>query len=248
MAVRGVLLDIDGTLLDTTSAMLHAGRVAFADLWPDTDEATLEGLSTRFRVDPGGHFARYTTGELSFAQMRQARLADVAEHLGRPLEAGAYDAFERAYRPAFGAAQRVFEDVEPFLAGCRAAGLVVGALTNSSAEATDQKLSVLRMWDRFEQVVTRDSLGFGKPDRRIFEHGCELLGTRAEQTAYVGDELVADALGARDAGLWSWWLRRPSPRAETDADGPDPAGVSVVTGLHEIDWGSPPPHLRCAPE
>jgi putative hydrolase of the HAD superfamily len=58
-------------------------------------------------------------------------------------------------------------------------------------------------------LVGVDTLGFGKPDPRVFAEACRRLGTEPARTAYVGDELDVDARAAVAAGLRGVWLARP---------------------------------------
>ena len=77
-------------------------------------------------------------------------------------------------------------------------------------------------------LVGVDTLGFGKPDPRVFVEACRRLGTAPERTAYVGDELDVDAVAARAAGLLGIWVDRPGGRRLplTDAE---IAAADVVT-------------------
>ncbi|WP_265447580.1 HAD family hydrolase [Flexivirga meconopsidis] len=240
LPVHAVLLDIDDTLLDTTAAMIGAGEVAMAAVWPDESDVWRQAAARRFRSDPGGFFKRYTAGELDFEQMRAARLAEVGAAQGRSLPDDAIDVYEAAFRPAFLERQRVYDDVLPFLDACAAAGLRFGALTNSSAAATQSKLSALGLEGRLGPVVTRDTLGVGKPDPAVFRHAVAELGSDPSRTAYIGDEFEADVLGPARAGLQPIWLRRPrhtevghAPDAAiSDATAPD--DVPVITGLDQL--------------
>ncbi|MCE1178865.1 MAG: HAD family hydrolase [Micrococcales bacterium] len=81
----------------------------------------------------------------------------------------------------------------------------------------------------FEALVTKDTLGFGKPDGRVFRHACGLLGRDPGDVVYVGDELDFDAIGARDAGLVGVWLDRRGRWDGTDI------GVPVIGSLDEVD-------------
>ncbi|MDE9367831.1 HAD family hydrolase [Luteipulveratus sp. YIM 133132] len=239
-AYDAVLLDVDDTLLDTSRAMIAAGAVALRELWPGRDDGWYQAASERFRVDPGGHFRRYTEGELDFEEMRAARLREVAAAYGLGYPDAGHDRFEAAFRPAFRAAQRVYDDVRPFLARCAAAEVAVGAVTNSSAAATADKLDAVGLAEDFAVVVTRDTLGFGKPDARVFAHACGSLSVPPERTVFVGDELAADVRGAADAGLRACWLRRPA--AVVSAHAPDltqasstaPEGTLIVSDLNAI--------------
>ncbi|TWE12207.1 HAD family hydrolase [Rudaeicoccus suwonensis] len=241
MPIRAVLLDIDDTLLDTTTAMVEAGAIAMAAVWPDEDPAWRLTASRRFRSDPGRFFARFTRGELDFERMRRLRLEEVALATGRVLPADGHASYERAYGPAFAASQRLYDDVLPFLARCSAEGIAVAALTNSSQSATDPKLQATGLVGRLGPVVTRDTLGFGKPDPRVFARACDLVEVAPGETAYVGDEFEADVLGSMAAGLAPVWLRRP--RSGENAHVPDggvpdlaaPAGVPVIASLTELE-------------
>lgn len=46
-----------------------------------------------------------------------------------------------------------------------------------------------------------------KPRRHGFRHAMRLLGTETVQTAMIGDQLLADILGARRTGVYSIWVR-----------------------------------------
>ena len=82
-------------------------------------------------------------------------------------------------------------------------------------------------------MVTRDTLGFGKPDPRVFAHACKEIGTLPEETVYVGDEYDVDVVGALGAGVRTVWLVR---------DGGDPGfladarerEVPVVSTLDDL--------------
>jgi putative hydrolase of the HAD superfamily len=55
-------------------------------------------------------------------------------------------------------------------------------------------------------VLASADLGAQKPDARAFEALLDALGTKAENTWYVGDDPRCDVNGARDAGLRGVWL------------------------------------------
>lgn len=220
--------------------MIAGARASLAAIHPEATESDLDVAAVRYRTDPGGFFVRYTSGELDFDTMREARLREVESHFGWEQHPDGSRRFEEAWKPAFGAAQQMYPDVEPFLERCRAAGSAVGVLTNASDGMTTHKFDALGLTGRFDVVVTRDTLGVGKPDPKVFRHACEQVGCAPGEAAYVGDELVSDAVGAHDAGLWSWWLQRPTrgrgsvvPDADLRSQ-PVPDGVEIVASLDEV--------------
>ncbi len=52
----------------------------------------------------------------------------------------------------------------------------------------------------FRVILDSGRLGFGKPDRRIFELAREGLGVAMHEMVHVGDSEKADIVGAKDAG------------------------------------------------
>lgn len=231
--VSALLLDVDDTLIDTRGAMIAAAEAAVADLWPDLGPEVRRAAATRFHADPSGFFGRFTRGEMSFVEMRQARVADLVEAFSLAMVHQVNGRFDDAYAPAFSASVRVFEDVWPLVRTASEAGIPMGLLTNSSAQHTRQKLEITDLTGVFVVVATRDTLGFGKPDARAFHHACGLLGMAPAQTLYVGDDLEIDAIGARDAGLRAAWLQRDpaDPRGAARARA---CGIPLVGSLSEV--------------
>jgi len=72
-----VLLDVDDTLIDTRAAIVAAGEAAVAELWPQAGPEVHHAAAVRFHADPGGLFLRFAAGELSFREMREARIGDL---------------------------------------------------------------------------------------------------------------------------------------------------------------------------
>jgi putative hydrolase of the HAD superfamily len=74
--------------------------------------------------------------------------------------------------------------------------------------------------------VTTDTLGFGKPDPRVYLEACRLLGSEPDGVVCIGDSIEWDVLGARAAGLRAVWLDRAG-RGTREA-------VARVRGLDEV--------------
>lgn len=232
--VTGVLFDADDTLYDTRSAMHRAGAEAASTLWPSADPDRVARAGIRFRDDPEGHFAAYTRGEVEFAEMRRARIAEIATWLDQPLDDDLWGAFEAAYEPVFLGALTAFEDVAPVVAALRGSGRAVGVLTNSSGAYTAAKIGATGLAHHFDIVCSTDTLGYGKPDPRAFHEACRQLGTDPASTLYAGDELHTDPLGAADAGMPAAWLVRDGVPDRADAQLVAGRGVPVVKDLHEV--------------
>src|SRR6476469_7048972 len=206
--VRAVLLDVDDTIVDTQEAMVAAGTEAAAAIWPYRSGVDHRAMAQRYYDDPERWFPRYASGDVPFDTMRSGRLAEVAVAFGLEVPDGAHRSFEDAYAPAFRSAQRLFPDVPGLLSAAGQEGLPVALLTNSAHAPTRVKLEALDLAERFEVVVTTDTLGFGKPDARVYLEACRLLAAEPAQVVCIGDNVEWDVLGAEAAGLRAVWLDR----------------------------------------
>ena len=225
--MRGVLFDVDDTLVDHSGAQRVAIVDYLASLGLDHDAAAVG----RWLAVEERHFGRHLTGELTFQGQRRARVREMlAAHGGADLDDATADAWFAGYTTRFEAAWTTYDDVGAALDMVVSRNLALGIVTNVDADYQRRKLKVVGLGDRFDVVVGLDTLGFGKPDPRVFRHACELIGTQPRDTVFVGDRLDHDAVGARDAGLHAVWLDRSGIEF---SDIPD--GVTRVASLGELE-------------
>jgi putative hydrolase of the HAD superfamily len=59
-----------------------------------------------------------------------------------------------------------------------------------------------------DTVVSSAAVGLHKPDPRIFELACELVGVAPVEAAHVGDHQYADIVGAESVGMTSVLIDR----------------------------------------
>jgi putative hydrolase of the HAD superfamily len=149
----------------------------------------------------------------------------------RPLLARAYEA--AGYEPARAlelaeAAQRLyvdptvgwtlFEDTLPTLERLSLAGWTHAILSNHVPELR-RIVSALGLDEHVGFVSCSAETGYEKPHERAFASVLEPL--RPAEAWMVGDNIVADVLGAEAVGLPAVLVRRPDPRAERYADSLD---------------------------
>ena len=228
--VRGVLLDVDDTLVDTRAAFRTAiGAVVRRWLPPpagDPGAAEAQALA-HWVLDDTGAFAAYTRGELTFSEQRRIRADRLHAHLGGPaLDDADFARWEETYDEAFRGAWRAHPDGAALVRSLRALGVPTGAVTNASGAYQRDKLAAVGLAD-LPVLASMDDLGRGKPDPEVFHLACRRLGLPPSQVAYVGDELDVDARGARDAGLVGVWLDR-------HGTGTTPPDVPVVRDLTAV--------------
>ncbi|MEN3345521.1 MAG: putative hydrolase of the superfamily [Arthrobacter sp.] len=212
--VRGVLFDIDDTLVDLEFAMTAALRDVSEHLLPELDEAGWDKFGRIFTRETTHIYDRYLAGELSFNEQRLLRGRAALGHFGVEL-----DEDEQAHHwvSSYASRQhgyiRAFDDVTPMLDALDAAGVPYGAVSNNVHDYQRVKLDAAGL-ERIRILVGTDTVGVPKPDPAIYLEGVRRLGTAAGETLYVGDNRLLDAEGSVAAGLLGVWLNRggePAP-------------------------------------
>ncbi|QDW30123.1 HAD family hydrolase [Arthrobacter sp. KBS0702] len=212
--IRGVLFDIDDTLVDLEFAMTSALRGVSEHLLPGLDEAGWERFGRIFTRETTHYYDRYLAGELTFNEQRLLRGRAALGHFGVELEEGeqahhwvsSYASLQHSYI-------RAFDDVAPLLDALDAAGVPYGAVSNNVHDYQRVKLDAAGL-RRIGVLVGTDTIGVPKPDPAIYLEGVRRLGIGPGETLYVGDNRLLDAEGATAAGLLGIWLNRngePAP-------------------------------------
>jgi N-acetyl-D-muramate 6-phosphate phosphatase len=178
--VRGVLFDLDGTLLDTApdmAAALNRLRVAegldalpFGQIRPLVSHGAPRLLKFAF-ADPGPE---------RYALLRQRFLED--------------------YRKALAVETRLFAGFEAVLSEIERAGLRWGIVTNKPGWLAEPLLSEVGLAARCACLVAGDTLAERKPHPLPLLHAAQLLGLEPEHCVYVGDA-ERDVQAARNAGM-----------------------------------------------
>ncbi|SEI57288.1 putative hydrolase of the HAD superfamily [Arthrobacter sp. yr096] len=206
--IRGVLFDIDDTLVDLEYAMTTALRDVSEHLLPGLDQAGWVKFGRIFTHETTHFYDRYLAGELTFNEQRLLRGRAALGHFGVELAEGeAAQAWVMEYHQRQTAYVRPFDDVQDVLDELDAAGIPYGAVSNNVHDYQRAKLDGAGL-SRIKILVGTDTVGVPKPDPAIYLEGVRLLGTNPGETLYVGDNRLLDAEGGTAAGLVGVWLNR----------------------------------------
>jgi len=186
--VRAVLLDLDGTLLDTAPDLAAAANAMLADL----------GLPGR----PAGVIATYI-GKGIAGLVHRALTGALDGTAERSLFERALPAFERRYAEESGRRARPYPGVVDGLERMSALGLRLGCVTNKAERFTRPLLAAQGLARYFGCVVSGDTLAARKPDPLPVRHACALLEASPANAVVIGDSLN-DVLAARAAGCAVW--------------------------------------------
>jgi putative hydrolase of the HAD superfamily len=221
--LRGVLLDLDGTLIDHRGAVARALRV-----WlPSLGVAPVAETIALWDAVQERHLLAWRDRRITFAEQRRRRLRDFLPAVGVACREDELDQVFRGYLHAYEQAWRAFPDVETALTAIAGAGLVTAVLTNGTVEQQHDKLARVGLAGRVGPVWTPEDLGVAKPDPAAFRTACARWGLPPASVLSLGDRHDLDVLPARRAGLHAVHLDRCD-------DGPHDERQRI-TSLHELD-------------
>lgn len=182
MLIRSLTIDLDGTLVDTVDDLAIACNEMLADLG-----------RTPHDIDDIRNFVGKGMGVLV------ERCLDGEGCTDAPTLAAGIAAFRRRYAAVNGVHSRPYPGVVEGLAALRAAGFVLGCVTNKPAEFTEPLLDKLGLADNFGIVVSGDTLPYKKPRPEPILHACAGLGSNPAANIHIGDSLH-DVEAAHAAG------------------------------------------------
>jgi phosphoglycolate phosphatase len=178
--VRGVLFDLDGTLLDTAPDMADALNRLRAD----------EGLTQLpfERIRPHVSHGALRLIRVGFDDPEPGRFENLR---GRYLD---------IYRQGLANRTRLFDGFDGVLAALEQAGLRWGVVTNKPGWLTLPLLEQLGLATRSACIVAGDTLPERKPHPMPLLHAAALLELEPRECLYLGDA-ERDVQAARNAGM-----------------------------------------------
>ena len=179
--ISALLLDLDGTLIDTAPDMVAAINV----LCSEQKQPQLDYAETRHHVSNG-----------SAALVRLA--------FGNDLDADEFEGLRQRFLSIY--AERVCVDSHLFpgmaevLQRCHDTKLPWGIVTNKPGALTTPLVKALGLTTRAACVVSGDTVAKAKPDPMPMYHACELLDIAPAKVLYVGDS-IRDVQAGNAAGM-----------------------------------------------
>jgi phosphoglycolate phosphatase len=179
-----VVLDLDGTLVDSVGDIADALNIALGQVGiVGFDEASVK------RMVGGGS-----------RRLVERALAAAGVAAGPEIVKSALEAFLAAYRAAPCVRTRLYPGARGVLDGLRADGIRLGVCTNKPAEITEAILDRLALRPVFQSVVGGGRGLPLKPAPDMLERALAELGVATAAAVMVGDG-AADVGAARAAGV-----------------------------------------------
>lgn len=131
----------------------------------------------------------------------------------------------------------LYSDAQSFLTACKEKGLKTGLITDGNAQVQHAKISALGLEQMLDMILATADLaeGIQKPDVRVFEYCLEKLGSRPEESVYIGDNPEKDFIGARKTGMNTIRICRTQGMCVTLQAKPGYEADRIINNLCEIE-------------
>jgi len=182
---RGILFDLDGTLIDSA---------------PDLIGACNDMLEALGREPVALNVARGWIGNGARRLVERALTGDFDGEAPAELMQTAYPLFEKCYQENLHRDSVLYAGADETLAQCQASGRQVGCVTNKPGVFTRPLLEAMGLSRYLDPIIGGDDLPKKKPDPLPLQHVAGQWGFAPQECLLVGDS-VSDFRAARACGM-----------------------------------------------
>ena len=195
-AVKGVVFDLDETLVDRRTSLDAYARQLYDDFRASTALGQADFVTRFHDLDGFGRVPRAQFFDaLSAKTFAGITSAQIAEHFAA-----------NAWRTPL-----LFDGVVVLLQDLRRSGWRIGIVTNGGVASQSAKIDNSGLAALIDHAVISAAFGVKKPEPAIFRHALDQLGIRPAESWFIGDDPRADIQGARNVGFKTIWVERYSP-------------------------------------
>ena len=227
--IDAVIVDLDGTLVDTLDDFCVALNGMLSDLPPPYTHHQVNRAQVAQWIGQGSEILIKTVLSSVFKEYvhsisgaNKLTKESPAEALPGPLYDQAWASYQRHYLTINGQHAAVFPGVLAGLTHLKTQGLKLACLTNKPTAFAVALLKAKGLMGFFEHTFGGDAFERKKPDPLPLLKTCEALGSRPARTLMLGDSRN-DAQAARAAGCPVWLVtygyNHGQPVRAVDADG-----------------------------
>lgn len=215
-----LLFDADNTLFDFTAG----SRIAFASAMDACGLPRGEATFGIYEAINLSFWKAFERGEIPKEAIYPGRLAALADAIGHPVPA---EAFDRVYKKALGEQALLIPGAEELIPRLRNEGFRLFIITNGDTGVQQARFVRSPLTPYFESIFISEQIGTAKPSPAFFAAvASSINGFDPRRALIVGDSPSSDIRGAMNAGWDSVYF---------DRDGqPLPAGITANYTIHAL--------------
>lgn len=204
MNFKVICFDMDGTLIDRNAGALNNYKQLLQWDIPEIEDEELENLAKYLlkydkhgSVEKEAIFNHYKEIEPRAKKEIQEYIDYWYEHTG---------IHTVAYKDTYEVLEALRQHYKLVL------------LTNGTIVGQRKKINQMNFKNHFDELYVSEEIGYQKPDTRTFQHVIEQTGFLASEIAYVGDHIINDMMGSKQAGMTSILVSVRTPKDLSNVD------------------------------
>jgi len=201
MKIQHIFFDLDNTLWDHR----RNAYLTIKDLF-DKEEITLkynvdfEAFHSVYHKINEKLWEQIRDGEIDKEYLRKHRFYDTFKRFGiDDLELSMF--FEEHFLDKILNYNHLVESAEYILDYLKAKNYTLHIISNGFQEVTERKCILSGIDHYFQTITSADSVGVRKPKPAIFEYSLGLSKAKKEESILIGDDWIADVIGAQNFGM-----------------------------------------------
>ena len=224
--IKHVFFDLDNTLWD----FRKNARFALAELYIKYDVEnrygfTFDEFHPFYHDSNEGLWALIRDKKITKEELRARRFKEAFDNLGINDDELA-SIFEEEYMETITNYNEVVDGAMELLDYLKP-NYQLHIITNGFVEVSKRKIETSDLNGYFDTVTYADEIKILKPDPRIFTVALEKAGATKEESIYIGDDWIADAVGAKEFGMESIFFDRLDENFTME-------GVPTIVHLDEV--------------
>jgi putative hydrolase of the HAD superfamily len=207
MLPEAIFFDLDDTLLRNTIASELVWRKACEAA--ATETTIFQAAELLHQIDAVRDWywsdtERHRSGRLNLHEARTSIVRMALEKLGRTDDKIASTVAAK-YSLLVDESLEFSPNTEEVLGQLVKKQVKMALLTNGAGAVQREKIKRFGLDRYFSVCLIEGELGWGKPDRHVFQTALDKLAVTPKQTWMVGDDLERDIEGAQQAGIFTIW-------------------------------------------
>lgn len=201
MKIQHIFFDLDNTLWDHR----RNAYLTIKDLF-DKEEITLkynvdfEAFHSVYHEINEKLWEQIRDGEIDKEYLRKHRFYDTFKRFGiDDLELSMF--FEEHFLDKILNYNHLVEGAQYILDYLKVKNYTLHIISNGFQEVTERKCILSKIDHYFQTITSADSVGVRKPNPAIFEYSLGLSDAKKEESILIGDDWIADVIGAQNFGM-----------------------------------------------
>lgn len=197
MKIQHVFFDLDHTLWDfeKNSALTFQEILPAAKVQVPIDSFLKKYIPINF-----SYWKKYREEKVTKKELKYLRLKETFDALNLSVKDEVIHFLSNEYIAKLPSYNYLFEGVFEILEYLQQT-YQLHIITNGFEEIQTKKMEKSGIYDFFDVIITSESVGVKKPNKKIFEFALESVNAKASNCIMIGDNLEADIQGALNCGM-----------------------------------------------